>query len=75
MKVSLAYTQTHSKTHRLSFFSDTHSRPVLQGHKTGLIRELWQQVPTQAASWPTSAQGKSQHWSLGGPLRTTPCNN
>lgn len=49
----------HSWKHLLLFlFPATHSRPVLQGHKTALIRELWQQVRIQAAAaaWPTECQ-------------------
>lgn len=48
--------QTYSCKSLLISFSNTHSRPVLQAHKTALIRVLRQQVPTQAASWPAFAQ-------------------
>lgn len=50
------HSQTHGSKYLLPSFSDTHSRPVLQGHKTVLRRVLWQQVVIQAASWPSSAR-------------------
>lgn len=56
------HTQTHSWKYLLLSFPDTHSWPVLQGHKTALIRVLWQQqVVIRAASWPSSTQRKNEN--------------